>query len=106
MIYFKTEKEKKIINWLNKFSIVYSEDRLVKGKSVLCWSIYFIKRKRVGSGQNVNKYLSTDALKALSSDQGNSAAWNAFADKCAQLNNHVKTAQKQIDDVKKVSEYT
>ena len=36
MIYFKTEKEKKIINWLNKFSIVYSEDRLVKGKSVLC----------------------------------------------------------------------
>jgi hypothetical protein len=37
--------------------------------------------------------------------KGNSAAWNTFADKCAQLSNHVKTAQKQIDDVKKVSKH-
>lgn len=34
--------------------------------------------------------------------KGNSSAWNAFADKCAVLNTHVKTAQKQIDDVKKL----
>jgi len=40
-----------------------------------------------------------DRLKDL---KGNSGAWNAFADKCAILNTHVKTAQKQIDDVKKL----
>ena len=34
--------------------------------------------------------------------QGNAGCWNTFAEKCALLQTHVTTAQKQIDDVKKL----
>ena len=34
--------------------------------------------------------------------QGNAGAWNNFAEKCQTLQTHVTTAQKQIDDVKKL----
>jgi len=33
----------------------------------------------------------------------NAGCWNTFAEKCALLQTHITTAQKQIDDVKKVS---
>jgi len=32
----------------------------------------------------------------------NTGCWNTFAEKCAQLQTHITTAQKQIDDVKKL----
>ena len=35
--------------------------------------------------------------------QTNAGCWNTFAEKCALLQTHITTAQKQIDDVKKVS---
>ena len=38
--------------------------------------------------------------------QGNAGCWNTFAEKCALLQTHVTTAQKQIDDVKKVTART
>lgn len=35
----------------------------------------------------------------------NTGCWNAFAEKCALLQTHVTTAQKQIDDVKKLYDF-
>jgi len=43
-----------------------------------------------------------EAKKRLDDLKSNSGAWNSFADKCGLLNTHVQTAQKQINDVKKL----
>jgi len=42
------------------------------------------------------------AKKRLDDLKGNAGAWNTFAEKCQQLQGQVQTAQKQIDDVKKL----
>jgi hypothetical protein len=63
-----------------------------------------LKDLKVKKQLRIFRFGETDPLICFSV-KGNSAAWNTFADKCAQLSNHVKTAQKQIDDVKKVSNH-
>jgi len=42
------------------------------------------------------------AKKRLDDLKGNAGAWNTFAEKCGLLQTQVQTAQKQIDDVKKL----
>jgi len=42
------------------------------------------------------------AKQRLDDLKGNAGAWNNFAEKCQTLQTHVTTAQKQIDDVKKL----
>jgi len=42
------------------------------------------------------------AKKRLDDLKGNAGAWNTFAEKCSLLQTQVQTAQKQIDDVKKL----
>jgi len=44
----------------------------------------------------------TEAKQRLDDLRGNAGCWNTFAEKCALLQTHVTTAQKQIDDVKKL----
>merc|ERR1719206_1565485 len=48
--------------------------------------------------QNTNN----EAKQRLDDLRGNAGCWNTFAEKCALLQTHVTTAQKQIDDVKKL----
>jgi len=48
------------------------------------------------------KKTNEESKKRLADLRNNSGSWNAFADKCALLNTHVQTAQKQITDVKKL----
>ena len=51
-------------------------------------------------------YIRRNFIFQLSSEifcQTNTGCWNAFAEKCALLQTHITTAQKQIDDVKKVT---
>merc|ERR1712123_562505 len=43
-----------------------------------------------------------EAKQRLDDLKGNAGCWNTFAEKCALLQTHVTTAQKQIDDVKKL----
>jgi len=43
-----------------------------------------------------------EAKQRLDDLRGNAGCWNTFAEKCALLQTHVTTAQKQIDDVKKL----
>merc|ERR1719228_1501664 len=52
--------------------------------------------------QNTND----EAKRRLDDLRGNAGCWNTFAEKCALLQTHVTTAQKQIDDVKTASEVT
>jgi len=48
------------------------------------------------------KKTNEEAKNRLNGLKNNSGAWNSFADKCSILNTHVQTAQKQINDVKKL----
>ncbi|XP_023346376.1 uncharacterized protein LOC111715290 isoform X2 [Eurytemora carolleeae] len=58
--------------------------------------------KKLTEMKDLWKKTTDEAKNRLADLKGNSGAWNAFADKCALLNTHVLTAQKQIADVKKL----
>jgi len=58
--------------------------------------------KKLGEMKNLWKHTNDSAKDRLTDLKNNTAAWNAFADKCSTLQTQVGTAHKQIGDVKKL----
>jgi len=58
--------------------------------------------KKLEEMKDLWKRTMSESKQRLSDLKNNSGAWNSFADKCNVLNTHVQTAQKQINDVKKL----
>jgi len=58
--------------------------------------------KKLQEMKDLWKRTMDESKQRLNDLKSNSNSWNAFADKCSILNTHVQTAQKQINDVKKL----
>jgi len=58
--------------------------------------------KKLTEMKDLWKKTKEESKQRLDDLKGNSGAWNTFADKCGLLSTHVQTAQKQINEVKKL----
>jgi len=97
-----TDKHSKTMDKLDK-KAKEVKDIIARGKTLaeLDKAPEFLAKK-LTEMTDLWKQTNDESKNRLNGLKSNSAAWNAFADKCMLLNTHVQTAHKQINDVKKL----